>query len=107
MSATRPATLTGIVCLSGGLALFGVQDLILKLLSGDYPLHQAMVLRGLTALPLLYLMVRMNGDGARLFAPGWTAAAARGVVSFVAYTSYYLALVALPLAATPAPDAVP
>lgn len=100
MSTTRPATLTGIVCLSGGLALFGVQDLILKLLSGDYPLHQAMVLRGLTALPLLYLMVRMNGDGARLFAPGWTAAAARGVVSFLAYTSYYLALVALPLADT-------
>ncbi|MFD1808872.1 hypothetical protein ACFSHQ_14310 [Gemmobacter lanyuensis] len=55
-----------------------MQDLILKLLSGDYPLHQAMVLRGLTALPLLYLMVRMNCDGARLFAPGWTAAAARG-----------------------------
>ena len=41
----------GILALVAGLAIFSVQDLILKKLSGNYPLHQAMVLRSLTALP--------------------------------------------------------
>ena len=51
----------GILFLIAGIAVFGVQDLILKLLSGTYPLHQAMVLRSLTAVPFLLILVRLNG----------------------------------------------
>ena len=41
----------GVAFLVAGVAVFSIQDLILKLISGGYPLHQAMVLRSLVALP--------------------------------------------------------
>ncbi len=94
-------TLSGIFYLVAGLAVFSVQDLILKQLSGGYPLHQAMVIRSLTALPLLILLVLRDGKGlAAILAPGWQRLFARGFILFLAYTSYYLALAALPLATT-------
>ena len=90
----------GIVYLIAGIAVFGVQDLILKLLSGTYPLHQAMVLRSLTAVPFLLILVQINGGLATLVTPGLRRMIGRGFIMFVAYTSYYLALAALPLATT-------
>jgi len=88
----------GVALLVAGIAVFSVQDLILKLLSGAYPLHQAMVLRSLTALPLLLLLVHREGGIGTLLTPGTRAMILRGVVMFLAYTSYYLALAALPMA---------
>ena len=90
----------GIVFLIAGIAVFGVQDLILKLLSGTYPLHQAMVLRSLTAAPLLLILVMLNGGLATLVTNGLRRMIGRGFIMFMAYTSYYLALAALPLATT-------
>ncbi len=90
----------GIALLCLGLALFAVQDLILKWLSGAYPLHQAMVIRSLTALPLMAALVWRDGGFRTLLAPGWRQMVVRGLVMFVAYTAYYLALAALPLATT-------
>ncbi|OJY27461.1 MAG: hypothetical protein BGP11_15480 [Rhodobacterales bacterium 65-51] len=95
----RP-TLLGILCLCSGIAVFSVQDLILKLLSGSYPLHQAMVIRSMTAMPLLFLLVLRDGGVATLVSPGWWRMAARGWLNFAAYTAYYLALAALPIAST-------
>ena len=90
----------GILFLVAGIAVFAVQDLILKLLSGTYPLHQAMVLRSLTAVPFLLALVLLNGGLATLVTPGLRQMIARGFVMFLAYTSYYLALAALPLPTT-------
>ncbi len=90
----------GIAFLIAGIAVFAVQDLILKLLSSAYPLHQAMVLRSLTAFPLLIGLVMVNGGLATLVTPGLRRMIGRAFVMFVAYTSYYLALAALPLATT-------
>ncbi len=99
MRQTTPSTsVTGIVLLCAGLGLFAVQDLILKMMSGSYPLSEAMVLRALTAVPLLYLMVRMTGG--RAFGPGWPRMILRGMVMFFSYSGYYLALPVLPLATT-------
>ena len=81
-----------------GIALFSVQDLILKLLSGDYPLSQAMVFRSLTALPLITLMVHYDGGLKTLVTPGLWRMIGRGFVVFTPYTLYYLALAELPLA---------
>lgn len=95
------ATLTGILALVAGIAVFSVQDLILKLLSGDYPLHQAMLLRSLTAIPCLLVITRwFDGTLATLVSPSWPAMLARGLLNFFAYTLYYLALAALPMATT-------
>lgn len=90
-----------ILCLCAGIAVFSVQDLILKLLSGTYPLSEAMVLRSLTAVPFMLAITWWFDDGlASLVSPRWPALLARGVLNFLAYTAYYLALAALPMATT-------
>jgi drug/metabolite transporter (DMT)-like permease len=84
--------------LVAGIALFSVQDLILKLLSGDYPLSEAMVFRSLTAAPLIWLMVHFDGGSKTLFTAGTARMIGRGFIVFAPYTLYYLALAALPIA---------
>ncbi|WP_434621844.1 DMT family transporter [Tabrizicola sp. M-4] len=93
-------TAKGIALLVAGVAVFSVQDLILKLLAGAYPLHQAMLLRSLTAIPFLLILVHWEGGLRSLFTPGTRAMMLRGCVMFAAYTAYYLALAALPMATT-------
>lgn len=91
----------GILCLLAGIAIFSVQDVILKLLSGTYPLWQAMLLRSLTALPLHALIVLwIDGRLATITTPGWPLMLARGVLNCLAYTAYYLGLARLPMADT-------
>lgn len=95
------ASALGITCLIFGIAIFSVQDLILKWISGDYPLHQAMVLRSITAIPcLLALTLWLDGGLRSLISPTWPAMLGRGLLNFAAYTAYYLALAALPMATT-------
>ncbi|THD84378.1 DMT family transporter [Aliigemmobacter aestuarii] len=90
----------GILLLLGGLFLFSVQDLILKSLSGNYPLYEAMILRGLTAMPIIAAMAWVEGGLRSLWTPGTLRMIGRGLTMFVAYTAYYIALPALPLATT-------
>ena len=92
---------TAILNLIAGIAIFSVQDLILKLLSGQYPLHQAMMFRSVTAIPvMLALTWWMDGSLSGLISRNWPAMLARGGLNFLAYTAYYLALAALPMATT-------
>ncbi len=84
-----------------GIAIFSVQDLILKLLSGTYPLHQAMVARSLTAVPFMLVLVRyFDGSFKTLISPAWPAMLLRGLLNFLAYGAYYLALASMPIATT-------
>ncbi len=61
----------GILALVAGIAVFSVQDLILKQLSGNYPLHQAMASRlggkqgrAATLLVVLGLVLIVGGQNA-------------------------------------------
>jgi drug/metabolite transporter (DMT)-like permease len=95
------ATNRGILALTLGIAIFSVQDVILKQLSGDYPLHQAMLLRSLTALPFHIAIVWwFDGRLTTIITPGWWKMLARGLLNFTAYTCYYLGLAYLPMADT-------
>ncbi|NBZ86052.1 DMT family transporter [Stagnihabitans tardus] len=90
-----------ILCLCAGIAIFSVQDLILKLISDRYPLSEAMVLRSLAAIPCLLVLVRvLDGGFPGLISRGWPMMLWRGILNFLAYTAYYLALAALPMATT-------
>lgn len=90
----------GILYLCAGIAVFSFQDLILKLLSGDYPLYEAMVVRSLAAIPCLLLIVHHDGGFGSLLTPGLWRMLARGCMNFFAYTCYYLGLAGLPIATT-------
>lgn len=98
---TMTATNRGILALIVGIAIFSVQDVILKQLSGDYPLHQAMLLRSLTALPFHVAIVWwFDGRLSTITTPGWGKMLARGLLNFTAYTCYYLGLAYMPMADT-------
>lgn len=86
--------------LIAGIAVFSVQDLILKLLSGSYPLYEAMILRSLTAAPLLLILALLNGGIDTLFTPAWRKMLLRGFLLFGSYAAFYLSIASLPLATT-------
>jgi drug/metabolite transporter (DMT)-like permease len=95
------ATQRGILALILGIAVFSLQDVILKRLSGEYPFYQAMIIRSLTAVPLLLIIVRvLDGRLTTITTPNWGWMLARGLLNFVAYTAYYLGLAAMPMADT-------
>ncbi len=93
-------TTLGIVYLIAGISVFSVQDLILKLISGGYPLYQAMIIRGLTSIPFLLAFAHFDGGLRTLFSAGVGKMLLRGLVMFLAYFSFYIALAGLPLPTT-------
>ena len=71
VAAARSDSLRGIACLVLGTAVFAMPDVVIKMISGVYPLHEAMVLRSIAAFPVLLLpgVARRrfrNLDGARM-----------------------------------------
>lgn len=100
MLTLRRSPLAGILFLLTAIAIFAVQDLIIKHLSATYPLSQAMVIRSLVAMPLILALVRAAGPLRRLLAPGWGWLVLRGLVLFLCYASYYVGMAALPFATT-------
>ncbi len=96
----RQNTSLGILCVIAGLSVFSVQDLILKLISGTYPLYQAMLIRGVTSVPFLIAFAHFDGGVGTLFTAGTGRMILRGAMMFVAYFSFYIALAGLPLPTT-------
>ncbi len=83
--------------LTCGVFVFSIQDSIVKGLSGDYPVHEAVAIRSITALPILLYLVRRQSSSAGPTS-GRRQLLGRGSIMFVAYLAYYLALAAMPLA---------
>jgi drug/metabolite transporter (DMT)-like permease len=94
----RNNPLWGIGCLSAGVGIFSLQDLIVKLISGAYPVHQILTIRSLVAMPILLVLVALAGGVRTLLSPRAPILLIRGGIMFTAYTAYYLGLAALPLA---------
>jgi drug/metabolite transporter (DMT)-like permease len=95
----RRADLAAIGWLCLGVLVFSLQDVIIKALSGAYPVHQIVVVRCLVAMPILLSMVHRGSGGVRAVASpraGWLAL--RGLALAVAVTAYYLAFPVMRLA---------
>ncbi len=90
--------LIGIASLCLGVLIFSTQDAIIKAVSGDYAVTQAIVIRSIVAFPILLLFVHWEGGIRQILSRRFWALSFRGVILLVAYTSYYLAFPALPLA---------
>ncbi len=88
----------GAFSLCAGVMIFSLQDVILKWLSGDYPLAEAQTLRGVFALPFLLLIVRFDGGWRSLLSNRFRLLIGRGALMLCAYTAYYLAMPVLSLA---------
>ncbi len=96
MRANRNAI--GIAALALGVMVFSIQDAILKSISHDYAVTFAIAARCVVALPILALFAHFDGGLARLKSPVAGPLILRGATLLIAYTTYYLALPALPLA---------
>ena len=86
------------LCLCGGVAIFSGQDWIIKLLSGDYPVHQAIAIRGVVAVLILLAYIALDGKIGSLRSKRMGLLIVRGLVLMMAYTTYYLAFPSMPLA---------
>jgi drug/metabolite transporter (DMT)-like permease len=101
MSATatlRNRNLLGVGSLCLGAFVFSLQDAIIKSISGDAAVTLAIVLRCVVAFPILVVMAHYEVGLARLASPNLGILILRGCLLLVAYTTYFMALPALPLA---------
>jgi drug/metabolite transporter (DMT)-like permease len=61
----RPNTLTAILFAIAGTAIFSVNDVAMKFLSGGYALHQIVLIRALVGLVFLFAIITVSGAGWR------------------------------------------
>lgn len=85
-----------LVC--AGIFVFSLQDVIIKWVSGAYPVHEALAIRGVAAIPFSLLVVHLDGGLRSMLSPRPGLLALRAAIMLLSYTAYYLALPALPLA---------
>ena len=94
----RSQALLAIASLCAGVLVFSMQDVVIKLLSGGYPVHEVVVIRCFAALPILLAMIHRQVGLQAIIAGrlGWLVV--RGIFLVVSYTTYYLAFPVMPLA---------
>lgn len=95
---TEKSVWLAIASLCGGVLVFSLQDVIIKLLSGGYPVHEVVVIRGLTALPILLFLVHRQAGLAAIVSGPVRALIWRGLFLVVSYSAYYLAFPVMKLA---------
>lgn len=88
----------GIVYLCLGVLVFSLQDAIIKAVSGDYPLTQVVATRCIVSAPILLAMVHFESGIGSIVSANFLPLTGRALLLLLAYTSYYMAFPALPLA---------
>jgi drug/metabolite transporter (DMT)-like permease len=87
----------GAALLCVGVAAYILQDLIMKVASGSYPIHQALVFRAMTALPIAVLIIYLSGS-LKSLRGSTLPMLPRSLLLVLCNLAYYLALATLPLA---------
>ncbi len=89
--------LRAIGVLAFGKLLFAFQDAIIKQMSGAFPMHEIMTIRGLTAVPILLLLIAFTVGLAEIrhHRPGYHIL--RGVMMFIAFMAFYVGLAEISL----------
>jgi drug/metabolite transporter (DMT)-like permease len=88
----------GILYLCIGVFIFSLQDAIIKGVSGTYALTEVVCIRSCVGLPLLLALVQREVGWRALIGAHWWPLTLRATIMFGAYTAYYMAFPALPLA---------
>lgn len=88
----------GILFILAGIFAISINDMLIKRLSGDYPLHEIVFFRAATALVFTMVMVRFEGGLAVLRTRQPLLHAVRGLLIVIANMAFFAALASLPLA---------
>ena len=97
LNTTKHAWLA-ILALCGGVLIFSFQDVVIKMLSGGYPVHEVVVIRGLSALPILLVLVHRQVGLKAIVTGPIMALTWRSLFLVVSYSAYYLAFPVMKLA---------
>ena len=90
--------LRGILLITAGITVFGAQDVIIRLLSGEYAAMEIMFIRGLVALLPLAMFVHWEGGFVSLRVRHPFINLLRGLLMVCSYTAFYMAMAAMPIA---------
>jgi drug/metabolite transporter (DMT)-like permease len=90
--------LKGVLYLLGGGGVFLFQDLVIKTISGQYPLPEVLAIRCVVAYLALALLIHYDGGFRGIRTRHLRLQLLRAGMLFASYTCYYLSLAALPLA---------
>lgn len=95
---THRNNLIGIFSLVIGIFVFSTQDAIIKSISGQHAVTLAIFIRAVVAFPVLLAMVHYECGIKGLITKQWRVFVLRGAILLCAYTTYFMAFPALPLA---------
>lgn len=99
MAPARATPMSGILLAVCGSLVFSVNDVAIKFLSGDYPLHQVVLVRAVIGLVFLAVVIAVTGGHWRQLRTGRGGThLLRAIVVITSNATYFLALAALPLA---------
>ena len=88
----------GIACVVGAITLFVLQDAVIKWLSGDYPLHEIVLVRAASAIAVTLFVMRLEGGVHLLRTRRLGLQLARSGLLVLANCAFYLALAAMTIA---------
>jgi drug/metabolite transporter (DMT)-like permease len=100
MFGLKQERLVGMASMLIGVASFSLMDAALKLLTAHYPSAQVAALRGLAALPVVFMWVLYAGGAQQLLRVRWPLHLIRGVLSVFMMITFAFALKELSLAKT-------
>ena len=81
-----------------GVFALSLQDVIIKWLSGQYPVYEILFIRSLFSMPPILLIVYLEGGVRRLITKNFLGHLIRSLFMLGAYTCFYLSLASLPIA---------
>ncbi|MEO0568711.1 MAG: DMT family transporter [Pseudomonadota bacterium] len=94
---THNRPLAGIAFICAGVLAISVNDLLIKLLSGDYPLHQIVFTRSVIGISFSLLLVQFEGGWSILKTNQPVLHALRGILIVIANMTFFVALAVLSL----------
>lgn len=90
--------IVGIGFLALGLLVFSLQDIAVKWIGGDYSVIEILVFRSIIALPATLVLFRLEGGKGLPKTKRYKLEYVRGFFFFLSFTTYMMAVAALPLA---------
>ena len=92
--------LRAICFLLAAICVYSLHDVIVKWISGNYPVHEILLIRSVFAVIPLLAIARLEGGWHLLRTAHFGLQIVRAFLMFISFMTYYLALAALPLAET-------
>ena len=88
----------GITCVVGAVAIFVLQDAVIKWLSGDYPLHEIVLARTASAIVVTLFVMRLEGGAHLLRTRRLGLHLTRSALLVIANCAFFMALAAMTIA---------